>query len=303
MHYNMVIVRYGEISLKSTYVRNHFESILIQNIKRACTLKNIKIIIRKERGRIYIVTESLSILLEILERIFGVVSFSPAIKINSDMESISISAIGIAEELLSPNRSFALRVQRTGSHSYTSLDVAKQVGNDIVKATNATVDLASPDVTMFIEIRNQNAYLFTEKIHGPGGLPVGTQGKILAIIDAPQSIIAVWYLLHRGCTIHCALTDEKYNKPLSAFLTNWYVHASTTKLTNNENLYRDLASLAVNKQCEAVVIHQTFNGETQKKINQIKQLKQHINLPILTPLIALGRKEIQEKGKEIGISP
>ena len=303
MHYDVVIVRYGEISLKSPYVRNHFESILVQNIKRACSLKDIKIIIKRERGRIYIETKSLSILLKILQRIFGVISFSPSVKTNSDMESLSISAGRIAEELWSPTMSFALRIQRTGTHPYTSQDVAEHVGHDIVKATNASVNLSSPDVPIYIEIRNQQAYLFTEKISGPGGLPVGTQGKVLALIDHPQSIIATWYLLHRGCTIHCALTDKKYDKSLNKFLTDWYIPAPITYITNGKNLYQELTHLTATNYCEAVVTHHNLNGKTQENITQITQQKQHMKLPVLTPLIALDREEIQQKEKKIGIIP
>ena len=84
---------------------------------------------------------------------------------------ITILAIKISQETLNKEKSFAIRVTRTGNHDFSSQDVAVKIGNAIVKATKATVNLIKPDFELFIEIRNDNSFIFTEKIRGTGGLP------------------------------------------------------------------------------------------------------------------------------------
>ena len=199
MDYDLIFIRYGELSLKSRYVRNHFESTLVRNIKNAFRSNNLQCTIHKERGRIYLYIYKISEGIRPLQRIFGITSVSPAIETTADMNSISEHAINISKKMIDKEDSFALRVTRTGQHSFTSQDVAVKIGNDIVKATKANVNLTKPNFELFIEIRNDKAFLFLEKFQGTGGLPLGTQGKALALIDSPQSILASWYLMRRGC--------------------------------------------------------------------------------------------------------
>ncbi|MCX6663642.1 MAG: THUMP domain-containing protein, partial [Euryarchaeota archaeon] len=180
MNYDVILVRYGELSLKSTYVRKYFESILVRNIKKALTRENISHSITKERGRIYLSATDISKSCLVLSRIFGIVSFSPAVQTTSDMEDMSMLALQLAKNILTEEKSFAIRATRVGTHTFSSQQVAVHIGNDIVKATRAGVDLTNPDIELFIEIRDKKSFLFTEKINGVGGLPLGTQGRILA---------------------------------------------------------------------------------------------------------------------------
>ena len=188
MKYELILIRYGEIALKSEETRNRFENSLIRNIKNAINSHNIPCEIRKERGRIYLYSEKISECKSILKRIFGIISFSPSIKIPSEMKSISEVSLEISKNLINKENSFALRVTRTGLHTFSSQDVAIRVGEDIVNLTKAKVDLNNPDFEIFIEIRDKNSYVFTEKISGMGGMPVATQGKVMALITDIQSL-------------------------------------------------------------------------------------------------------------------
>ena len=92
-------------------------------------------------------------------------------------------ALQLTKNILTEEKSFAIRSTRVGTHTFSSQQVAVHIGNDIVKATHAGVDLTNPDIELFIEIRDKKSFLFTEKINGVGGLPLGTQGRILALIE------------------------------------------------------------------------------------------------------------------------
>jgi len=303
MKYDVILIRYGELSLKSTYVRKLFESTLISNVKKALTLENIPHNVSMERGRIYLSTKEIEKSCAVLQRIFGMVSCSPAIKTTTDLDLISKLALKILKGILSKQKSFALRVTRAGHHSFTSQEVAVHVGNVIVKEINAPVDLTCPDVELFIEIRQNKTFLFTEKYSGVGGLPMGTQGKILALITHPSSLLAVWFLMRRGCTSYLVTTSQTSNEAIRSFLTHWYAQAEITAVDPLSSYYFEtLSAIASDHDCYAIVTGHTLYASSSA-LAEIKQLKQQCNLPVLTPLIAFNSEEIRKNCRTRGIVP
>jgi len=301
MNYDIILIRYGEVSLKSTYVRKYFESILVKNIKKALAQENIAHSITKDRGRIYLSTTEISKSCLVLSRIFGIVSFSPAAQTTSDIGDISIVSKQIIKNILTKQKSFAIRSTRIGTHTFSSQQVAIQIGNDIVKATQAKVNLTHPDVELFIEIRDKKSFLFTEKIKGVGGLPLGTQGKTIILIENPFSLLAAWYLMHRGCNVILANTQKTNDKSLYSFLNNWYADSEIISVDQKtKNFYNQLLTLASEKKCDGLVTGRTLE-ELSCSIAPIAQLKKQIDIPVLTPLIAMTHEEIQQQCKKRGI--
>jgi len=301
VNYELIIVRYGEIALKGKETRKRFENTLVSNIKNAFSTENLSSKIIKERGRIYIYTTKINKCLDVLLKIFGITSISPALQTTGDMDSMSNLAIDISKEELNEEKNFAIRATRTGEHEFTSQDVAIKIGNEIVKTTKASVNLTNPDFELFIEIRNDKAFLFTEKIYGTGGLPLGTQGKILVLIDAPESILAAWYLMRRGCKIIFVNTKESNKDVLKSFVDNWFVKSGISTVNSKNNLYREVNKIAHEKNCDAIATGHTILDNSQNILNSIKQLKKHANFPILHPLIAMNKEEIIKKCKGIGL--
>lgn len=302
MKYELIIVRYGEIGLKSKETRKRFEDILISNIKNALNTEQIPNKIKKEWGRIYVYTDQIDKSIPVLKRVFGITSVSPAIFIKSDIIVMSKLASYISKIFLSPEKSFALRVTRTGEHNYTSRDVAVKLGNVVVKSTKANVNLSNPDFELFIEIRDDTAYFFTEKIRGTGGLPIGTQGNVLALIDDPQSILAAWYLMKRGCNAIFVYTNKKVLDSLNLFNSYWHVNPDMVFIDAKNSLFEKLNKLAVDHNCDAVVTGHTLFNDSQSVISEIKNFKKHLNPILLHPLIGMKREDIEKRCKGIGIS-
>lgn len=300
MKYELILVRYGEIGLKAKETRKRFEDALVNNIKTALNKEHISNRIKKEWGRIYVYTNQINESLAVLQKIFGITSISPAVQTQSDMDFVSKLAVTFSKEVLNKEKSFALRVTRTGDHEFTSQDVAIKIGSDIVKETKAFVNLTKPDFKLFIEIRDKNAYIFTEKIRGSGGLPLGTQGKIMALIDNPKSILASWYLMRRGCKIIFINTKKSNTEALSSFTSNWYADSDISIFNSGKDIYENLNKIASERKCDAVVTGYSL-GDSQHKLSDIKLFKKHIALPILCPLIAMDQDEISKKCKEIGV--
>lgn len=110
----------------------------------------------------------------------------------------------MAANIIQEGQSFAIRARRAGTHDFTSRDVAIACGNAVFQKVNKTikVDLDCPDVEIFVEMRQDKAYVFTESIKGVGGLPMGTQGRMVALISGGiDSPVAAWLMMKRGCEI------------------------------------------------------------------------------------------------------
>ncbi len=254
-----------------------------------------------ERGRIYLTTPEISRSITILPRIFGIVSFSPAVHTTSAIQDISATAQRLIKNVLDYNKSFAIRVTRVGTHPFTSQDVAVQIGKIIENASHARVDLTNPDFELFIEIREKNSFLFTEKIKGTGGLPLGTQGTILALIKTPCSLLAAWYLMRRGCRIIFVTTDESNNRSIYAFLSHWYADAEIFSIDQTkEDFHRQLSTIVSEKHCDGLATDHTFETPTQA-VSDLSLLKKNNVVPILTPLLTMTQAEIKNQCKDRGI--
>lgn len=295
MKSNLIIVRYGEIGLKAEYTRKQFENILIKNIKGSLKSKKISFNIKQTRGRIYVHTDQIKTACNVLKKIFGIISVSPVTHTSSDIEYMEKLAIEIANEQLSENMSFALKVTRVGIHKFTSRDVAVRLGDSIVKKTGASVDLTNPDVTLNIEIREKDAYFYFDKIYGVGGLPLGSQGNVLAVINDDTSILAAWYLMKRGCKTIFALSNDSIRDLLEDFIRNWYAKKLIYAVKNNDT--KKLKEIISYNQCDAIVTGYFFDD-----LKSIKKLKEQTHLPVLTPLLSMKIGKVKQDCKKIGLT-
>jgi len=199
---DFILVRYGEIGIKSDRVRSLYEHTLVKNIEKALSFCEIPYdAVVRDFGRIFVHTQEATAA-KTIARVFGVVSVSPVQTSAETLDAMKDAALRIISPLLSEGKSFGIRARRTGMHDYSSKDVGIVVGGAIEKATGAPVRLTKPDVPLFIEVRAERTYIYTEVIHGVGGLPLGTQGKVIALISGGiDSPVAAWLMMKRGCTI------------------------------------------------------------------------------------------------------
>ena len=202
MDYDLIIARYGEIGVKSSKIRSRFERRLVKNIKA-----NFDCDVDRNQGRIYIRPKDFTEAIKKLNNIFGVVSYSPAISTKTTYEDIDKTLVEYVKELVKDNlidwdTKFAIKCRRVGEHDFTSQEMAAHCGSIVRTVVSAPVDLTNPDLTIFIEVRDDDTYIFHEKIKGPGGLPLGTQGKVVALISSGiDSPVATYLMMKRGCEV------------------------------------------------------------------------------------------------------
>jgi len=297
----LIIVRYGEIYLKANFTRKAFENILQKNIRNALKKENIVFNLETTRGRFFIYTKEIKKTTNVLQKIFSIKSISPCFKTDSGIDSMKSLAFNMIDDKINKDVSFALKVKREGNHNYTSQDVAVILGDEIVKKTKAKVNLSAPDVTLFLEIRQDTAFFFFEKIKGPGGLPLGSQGKVLSIIQSKNdSLLATWYMMHRGCNPVFLILDKKFITNVKNFTKKWYVNAEIIKCNKN-TFCETINKVVFDYSCDAVVTDHFLIDDGAKVLEEITKLKNCVSAPLLHPLIAMDNAFIKEKIKEIDL--
>jgi thiamine biosynthesis protein ThiI len=298
----LILIRFGELALKGRATRLYYEKILLKNIRGALKENEISFSLNREWGRIFLYTDKIQQSIDILRHIFGIYSISPAIKTISNIDAMTEFATDFATNTLNSHRSFALRVNRVGKHLFTSQDVAIKLGDEIVKTTGAKVDLTKPDIELFIEIRDENAYFFLEKYRGPGGMPLGTQGKLLVLVSSKNSLLSAWLVMRRGCNIAIALTNESLVEAIDNFTKKWYTKPKIISIDFSESdNYTHIEEMANKIGCGAIVTDHTLNHENNQKIIELGLMKKQISLPILHPLIAMNEDEIENRLKNIEV--
>lgn len=204
---NIVIVRYGELALKSPGVRNHYEKVLMRNIAAMLDQRGVEYSgLSREWGRIFIKTSD-ETAANAAADVFGVVSASFATAVDADLDAISRKCADIGAGFIEEGDSFAIRARRTGNHDFSSQDVGLKCGDAVWErllsaGKTPVVDLTTPDKEIFVEVRQKEAYVFTENSRGVGGLPLGTQGKMVALVSGGiDSPVAAWLMMKRGVEI------------------------------------------------------------------------------------------------------
>ena len=199
---SLLLVRYCEIGLKSTPVRRRFESILKDNMLTMLAADGVEALISYADARFFIETEDIDKCVESVKKVFGIASLSVAEECTSEMEDICASAAKYSEGRISEGQSFAVKARREGNHPYTSMDVGREAGSAIFiknESLNVKVDLTNPDKLFYIEVRNSKAYIFDSYVQCPGGLPLGSQGRVFADISDERGMVSAWMMMKRGC--------------------------------------------------------------------------------------------------------
>ncbi|RAP53929.1 MAG: tRNA 4-thiouridine(8) synthase ThiI [Methanosphaera sp. rholeuAM130] len=325
-------VRYGEIGTKSPKIRRKFENNLMKNIQSQldCEFNN-------NQGRLTLITdEEDGKVNDVLKRTFGIVSYSPILETNTNKNDISslieeITGKIIEEGRFNPQKdSFAVRCRRVGNHDFTSQQMAAYCGGVVIDVCDAKVNLSQPDFTFYVEVRDDKTYIYHEKIKGPGGLPVGSQGKVICLISSGiDSPVAAYQMLKRGCQVillHCdnhpysdgsvekvlknadnlrrysvgnpiKVYSIKFGKYLEKVLNE--APPRMTCVLCKSGMYRCAGLLAKREHANAIVDGSSIGQVASQTLTNLEATRYHCRMPIFSPLIAMDKIEIEEIAKRI----
>ncbi len=326
----VIIIRYSEIHLKGKN-RGYFERVFTVNLEKA--LKGLRHEIRRQSGR-YLVEnfseEDSESIIRRISKVFGVHSYSVALKVESDLDEIFKAAREVAFE----SGTFKVETHRADkTFKLNSLEISSEIGGRLLASNkNLKVDVHDPQFIVNIDVReNGTTLVFNQFIKGAGGMPVGTSGKGLLLLSGGiDSPVAGQMIAKRGMNVEC-LHFHSYPytnlqardkvielaKVLAQYTcgTKLYIISVTKiqedihKSCNGEYMVTLLRrfmmriaeriALKVGSQCiitgESLgqVASQTIEGMTSSN-SVIKQL------PVLRPLCGFDKDEIIERSREMG---
>ncbi|MCH5583909.1 tRNA 4-thiouridine(8) synthase ThiI [Shimazuella sp. AN120528] len=331
MNWNVILIRYGELSLKG---RNQklFEDRLVQNIRRKLT--NFESVhVTREHGRIFVELgdHPAPPIIETLKDIFGIVSFSPAIRIHSQIDEIEQTAAkvfasypGITTFKIESRRADKRFPIRTG-------EINPRVGQYILdRLPQAKVDVHHPELEIKIEVRIKGTYIYGKETAGAGGLPVGTSGKVLLLLSGGiDSPVAGYLALKRGVELHAIhfhsypFTSERAKQKvldLSKILTRFggkirlYVVPFTNVQTEIRKHCYDNYSITIMRRMmiriaeqvaqkfdlKALITGESLGQVASQTLESLQAINDVTNMPILRPLISMDKTEIMKIANNIG---
>ena len=211
-----ILIRYGELSLKKSN-RKQF-TIKIQNhIKRA--LKEFKDLSFESRGmRYYIMlnNEDSQPIIEILKKIPGIYSFSVVSRCNSNLDDIYLL---VQKELNNGKKTFKIETNRADkSFPLTSIEITKSVGSYLFKNIKGLkADVHQPEFILYLDLRSEGTFIFTNIYLGLGGFPAGSIGKTLLMISGGiDSVVAGYLAIKKGMSVDAIhFAAPPYTSPLA----------------------------------------------------------------------------------------
>ena len=330
--YDTVIVRYGEIALKGPAVRRFFEERLCENISDCLKKDGIDHAVGRMRGRILVSTPRAGDACESISRVFGVVTASPAITTSSRIEDILESTLALARPVVAPGTSFAVSTNR-GDKSFpmTSQKVSSRIGEAIRVETGGHVDLGDPDVVIGVDVR-EDTYIFRETFPGPGGLPIGTAGRVMSLfsggIDSP---VGSYLMMKRGCESHllymdnhpyadaatteravevaralsrysCGFEMKLFAAPYGEVLRS-IIDKCPRRLTCTlckRMMTRIAGAMACREGCDAVMNGSSLAQVCSQTMSNLALTLSVGSVPVLMPLLGFDKEEIISMARKIG---
>ena len=190
------VVHYSEVALKGKN-RPEFVRVLRRNIAR--TLAPLHPDVKSRDGRFFVALEADPAEAALrLSRVFGVAWFAKAHVVDADYGKIEDAVLEAARA--STARTFMIDPRRADKKfPISSMELARKLGSAVAERTGKGVDLSGPGLRIHVDIIRRQALVYAAKTQGPGGLPVGTAGRVMHLfsggIDSP---VAAWLLLKRG---------------------------------------------------------------------------------------------------------
>ncbi|MBC1587710.1 tRNA 4-thiouridine(8) synthase ThiI [Listeria welshimeri] len=204
MEFDRILIRYGELSTKGKN-RKQFVTRLAHNVKR--TMKDLpEVRIHGERDRMYIILngEDHKLAEERLKPIFGIQSFSPAVRVNLELDEVKNAALALVQDVHEQNGTFKVAARR--SHREFPLDsneINQEIGAYVLQnIEDLSVNVKNPDVKLTIDVRKEGVFLSCRTIIGAAGLPVGSSGRAMLMLSGGiDSPVAGYLAQKRGVEI------------------------------------------------------------------------------------------------------
>lgn len=335
MQYKSFLIKYAEIGVKGKN-RFMFEDALVTQIRHA--LKDIDgdFMVVKESGRIYATAESeydFDEAVEALRRIFGIAAICPMVQVDDcGYENLKKQVLAYVDEAYE-DKNFTFKVNaRRGNKKYpvNSDQINRDLGEVILDTFPETrVDVHQPEVMLHVEVRNR-INIYSKVIPGPGGMPVGTNGKAMLLLSGGiDSPVAGYMISKRGVKIDAVYfhappyTSErakqkvvdlaklvsKYSGPIHLHIVNFtdiqlyiYDQCPHEELTIIMRRYmmRIAERLAADAGAQALITGESIGQVASQTMQSLAATDAACTMPVFRPVIGFDKQEIVDVAEKIG---
>ena len=336
--YDSVIIRFsGELWLKKHWTRKRYEKRLARNLKQ--TLKHHQVPyseLARRHGRFYLKTGSAVDAAQTLTKVFGISSVSPAIETSSKLDDVIGKSLFLAGTVLKNGDSFAVQCKRVGKQGYSSSDVRKLLGQRVLdefgEKLGLSVDLGNPDVTLGVEVRDDQAFVYSQVIEAAGGMPLGVQPKLVGLFSGgTDSAVGLWLVMKRGGPVVpvyfdiSPFADEKTTEralKVAEVLLGWAVgfprkvyvvshgenlkqimrtHRKYSCLLCKRMMYRVAERLAEQFRAEGIVTGEAIGEQASQTLTNLRVLSAAVKeYPVHRPLLGFDKAETEALARKIG---
>lgn len=334
MEYKSFLIKYAEIGTKGKN-RYVFEDILCKNIRSAMKRIEGRFLVRKEYGRIFVdCTEEYDFdeAVEALQHVFGIVGICPVLVLpNMPWESLAKELVQFIDESYdSKDFTFKVNCRRINKeYPMHSMDVNIEAGAVLLDAfSELKVDVHKPEVMVQIELRD-NIYIYSVKIPGPGGLPVGTNGKgMLLLSGGIDSPVAGYLVSKRGVNLEAVYFDApphtspqakqkvidlaklvaKYSGAVTLHIVHFtdiqeaiYHRCPEDEITIIMRRYmmRIAQILAERNDCQALITGESIGQVASQTIYSLQVTNAVCTYPVFRPCIGMDKQEIVDISEKI----
>ena len=327
--YNHILVRFGELSTKGKNKKDFIKR-LYTNVKNALSPYQ-KLTYERTHDRMYILLngEDGEAVANVLKNVFGISSFSLAIRVPSQIEDIVAMGKRVAME--DDAQTFKIDTRRSDKRfPMISDEVNRAVAGAILKATSMKVDVKHPQLRLQIEIHETDTYLMKGRIAGSGGYPVGVGGKAMVMLSGGiDSPVAAYLTMKRGVAIECvhyasppytsARAQEKVLElarmvsgyqghirihivPFTDLQLAIYEHCDESYAITimRRMMYRIAERLAKQQGALAIVNGESIGQVASQTLESMAVINSVIQMPVIRPVAAMDKLEIITLAKKLG---
>ena len=328
----LLLVRYGELGLKGKN-KYKFINTLRHNMSRALDgLKDTTVI--SGWGRLWVETAEAQEALDRLQKVFGIYSLSPVRRVEKNLEAMAEAALETLLTALPQGGSFKVETRRADKNfPLTSPEISRQAASLMFSRLDGryTADMHNPERIVWLEIREEGAFVYGEVLEGAGGLPVGTGGKALLLLSGGiDSPVAGWQLLKRGVSLEAIhfhsfpFTGEQSKEKVIALcrlLARWQgapiklhvvffteIQKAIRRECDEEYgitlmrrmMFRLAEQLARQRRALALITGESVGQVASQTLESIAAINEVVDIPVLRPLIGLDKAEIVKIAQRIG---
>lgn len=332
MNYDLIVVRLGELTIKGRN-RGRFEGLMLTRIRQSLAAFP-DLAYERTYGRIYIRLNGANYeaVAERLKDVFGVYSFSPAVRSEHALETVREKALELMNGLDPAPATFKVTVKRAWkAYPHDSQEMNHLVGAHVLRNSPALkVDVRHPDVELKVDIQPEGVYLSCMAVPGAGGFPLGMNGKAMLLLSGGiDSPVAGWMAMRKGLDIEAVhfhsypFTSEQATEKVISLTQRLAHYGGSIKLhlvpftelqtrmvqSGHEHLIitlmrrtmlRIAERLAEKQGALAIVTGDSLGQVASQTLGSMNVIGRTVSLPLLRPLVMMDKQEIIRHAERIG---